>query len=175
MINTGGQAPNQNRGRHPWLVVSTNALAKTVTSKYPSEYPTWNIPGMIPRVAGGQSSIAVAAAFPYSPPIAMPKSARQARKELYSFVKPVANSREMNKTLLKMKGHLRPYLSAATPKITDSTERSMRTSVIPQVIPVFVLSNCFAICETVKLTVKKSKESHVHPRNPTCEESMMHA
>lgn len=80
MINrTGGQAPNQNKGRQPWLVVSTSALAKTVASRYPMMYPTCRIPDIRPRAAGGQSSSAVATAFPYIPPIAIPNKERQAR------------------------------------------------------------------------------------------------
>lgn len=35
MISTGGQAPNQKRGRQPWGVVSTRARANTVASRYP--------------------------------------------------------------------------------------------------------------------------------------------
>jgi hypothetical protein len=33
MIRTGGQAPNQNNGLHPWLVVFTKALANAVARR----------------------------------------------------------------------------------------------------------------------------------------------
>lgn len=56
----------------------------------------------------GQSSRAVAAALPYSPPIATPKSALQARNWLYVLLKPVPSSRTMNKMLFTTKGHFRP-------------------------------------------------------------------
>ena len=79
MIKTGGQAPNQYRGLQPCEVVSTRPRAKAVASRYPKAYPCCSMPDIKPRAASGQSSNAVAAAFPYSPPMAMPKSARQAR------------------------------------------------------------------------------------------------
>lgn len=41
--------------------------------------PCCSIPEMMPRASDGQSSRAVAAAFPYRPPMATPNSARQAR------------------------------------------------------------------------------------------------
>ncbi len=33
IIKTGGQAPNQYRGRQPWLVVPTRPLAKAVAKR----------------------------------------------------------------------------------------------------------------------------------------------
>jgi hypothetical protein len=43
----------------------------------------------------------------------------------------------------------------------DPTDLNIKTSVIPQVIWVFVLPKVSARSETVKLTVKKSKASQV--------------
>ena len=67
----------------------------------------------------------------------------------------------MNRRLLTMKGHFRPYLSAASPKIIEPTDLNMRTNVIPHVMSVVVLSNSSARSETVRLTVKKSNASQV--------------
>ena len=63
--------------------------------------------------------------------------------------------------------HLRPYRSAAIPKIVDPTERNMSTRVIPHVICVVDLSNCFARSLTVRDTVKKSKASQVQAMKAT--------
>ena len=63
--------------------------------------------------------------------------------------------------------HLRPYRSAAIPKMVDPTERNISTRVIPQVICVVDLSNCFARSLTVRDTVKKSKASHVQAKKAT--------
>lgn len=72
------------------------------------------------------------------------------------------SSRTMKRKLLTIKGHLRPYRSAAIPKMTDPTDRNMRTRVIPQVISVLVLPNVSARSSTVNETVKKSNASHVY-------------
>jgi len=72
----------------------------------------------------------------------------------------------MNRTLLTTKGHLRPYLSAAIPKVTAPTDLNMSTSVIPHVISALVLPKVLARLETVSETVKKSKASHVQAMNP---------
>lgn len=53
--------------------------------------------------------------------------------------KRLTSSRIMNKTLLTMNGHLRPYRSAAIPKRIEPTDRNISTRVIPQVISVLVL------------------------------------
>jgi hypothetical protein len=124
--------------------VSTNALAKTVASKYPSEHPTWNIPEIIPRAAGGQSSIAVAAVFPYRPPIAMPKSARQARKELYLLVKPVANSRTIKKDIIDDKWPLATVSVGCNPKNRRPNRPQHEDKRDAPSDFRIVLSNCFA-------------------------------
>lgn len=71
----------------------------------------------------------------------------------------------MKSKLLTTKGHFRPYLSDASPKVIAPTDLNIRTSVIPHVMSFFVLSNCSARLLTVKLTVKKSKASQVHAMN----------
>lgn len=73
------------------------------------------------------------------------------------------NSSTINKMLLATKGHLRPYRSAAKPKIIDPTDLNINTSVIPQVISVIETLNWAARSAVVKLTVKKSKASQVYP------------
>ena len=90
----------------------------------------------------------------------------------------------MKRMLLTMKGHLRPYLSAAIPmhsvrlcyikliaeglpNITLPTDRNIRTKVMPQVIWELDFPNCLANCETVSETVKKSNASQDHPKKPT--------
>ena len=64
----------------------------------------------------------------------------------------------MNRILLTMKGHLRPYRSAAIPKIADPTDLNIRTSVMPQVIWVLLLLKVFARSVTVRETVKKFRD-----------------
>lgn len=58
-----------------------------------------------------------------------------------------------------MKGHLRPHLSAAKPKVMAPTDRNIKTNVIPHVISAFDLPKSFASAVTVKETVKKSNAS----------------
>jgi hypothetical protein len=147
-----------------------------VANKYPKAYPCCSMPEMIPLARSGQSSRAVAAALPYSPPMAMPKSARTARNCLYVLQKPVPSSRMMNRMLFTTKGHfktvsrkttqnrilvcqlltLRPYRSAAIPNVTAPTERNISTSVMPHVMSVLERSKASAKSVTVKDTVKKS-------------------
>ena len=72
----------------------------------------------------------------------------------------------MNMMLLTMNGHLRPYRSEAIPKRIAPTDRSIRTSVIPQVMSVVVMVRSLveklsARSLTVSETVKKSKASFV--------------
>lgn len=62
----------------------------------------------------------------------------------------------MKRTLLATNGHLRPYLSAAIPKMMAPTDRNISTRVIPHVISVFDRSNVSARLVTVNETVKKS-------------------
>jgi hypothetical protein len=155
-----------------------------VARKYPTMYPIWSSPDMSPLAAGGQSSRAVATAFPYMPPIAIPNSARQARNWSYVWQKPVPSSSTIKRMLLTTNGHLRPYLSAARPKPIAPIERSISTSVRPHVMSLMLLSNSAASCVVVKLTVKKSchsvslllyirdglltKASQVHAAMATC-------
>ena len=61
-----------------------------------------------------------------------------------------------------MKGHFRPYRSAAIPNRTAPTDRNMRTSVMPQVMSVVDLPNVLDKPLTVRETVKKSKASQVY-------------
>jgi hypothetical protein len=79
---TGRHAANQNNARQP-DVVFLNAIEKTTASKYPKGYPLWNMPESKPRLFGGQSSSAVVAAFPYRPPMAMPKQPLNAKNCSY--------------------------------------------------------------------------------------------
>jgi hypothetical protein len=86
-------------------------------------------------------------------------------------VKPVPNSRIMKRTLLIIKGHLRPYRSLAIPNMIAPTDLSMRTSVIPQVISLFFLPNCLARSVTVYQVVSyqyRAPIGYTHQRD--CEE-----
>jgi hypothetical protein len=65
----------------------------------------------------------------------------------------------MKRMLLTIKGHFRPYRSAARPKMMDPTDRNISTNVIPHEIWTLVLPKVTARSERVKLTVKKSKAS----------------
>ena len=66
-----------------------------------------------------------------------------------------------------MNGHLRPYRSAAIPKIVEPTDLNISTSVMPQVMSLVVLSKVSARSATVNETVKKSKASHDQARKAT--------
>ena len=63
--------------------------------------------------------------------------------------------------------HFRPYLSAARPKVIAPTDRSMRTSVIPQVMSALVFLKVVASGVTTRDTVKKSNASQVHAKKAT--------
>lgn len=67
------------------------------------------------------------------------------------------------KRMLLTKGHLRPQRSDQTPKMTEPTGRSMRTTVMPHVISELVLSNSLASGVSTRLTVKKLKASAIQP------------
>lgn len=112
-------------------------------------------------------SLPVAAAFPYNPPIAIPNNALTAKNCSYVLQNPVPSSSTINSALLTMNGHLRPYRSAANPKMILPTDRNMSTRVIPQVISAFVLPNVSARFSTVSETVKKSKASHDQAKKAT--------
>lgn len=58
-----------------------------------------------------------------------------------------------------MKGHFRPYRSAARPNMMDPTDLIIKTRVMPHVICVVDLSKVSARSATVRLTVKKSNAS----------------
>lgn len=60
-----------------------------------------------------------------------------------------------------MNGHLRPYRSDAIPNSTAPTDRNMSTRVIPHVMSVLERPNSLEREETVRETVKKSRESQV--------------
>src|SRR5271156_1491055 len=101
----------------------------------------------------------------------MPKRARTAKNCLYVWQKPVPSSRAMKRMLFTIKGHLRPYRSAAIPKIVEPTDLNISTRVMPQVIWVLVFLNVWARSVTVRETVKKSNASQDQAKKATAKKS----
>ena len=74
----------------------------------------------------------------------------------------LTSSRIINKRLLMMNGHFRPYRSLAIPNKILPTDRNMSTRVMPHVMSVLDLSNVLLRLVTVRETVKKSNASQVY-------------
>jgi len=87
------------------------------------------------------------------------RSSKDFLKESSSVLRRVKIARTGNYFGLRIHTHLRPYLSAAKPKMMDPTDLNIKTNVIPQDISVLVFSKVLARSDKVKLTVKKSNAS----------------
>lgn len=116
-------------------------------------------------------NLPVAAAFPYNPPIAIPKSALTAKNRRNVCTKLIPSSRHMNIKIFIMNGHFRPYRSLAIPKRIAPILRSISTRVIAQVISDLLRPKVVASSGRMSVTVKKSKESQVQPRKATRKKS----
>ena len=108
----------QNSALHPADTFGTKKRLTTAAIRYPTAYPCWRKPLVIPRASTGRFSSAVAAARPHIPPIPTPNIERRARNWWKVWTKLTPISRDAMSKRLQTRGHFLPKRSDRMPKIT---------------------------------------------------------
>src|SRR5262245_18732169 len=92
-------------------------------STNPHEKPLCNIPEAVPRKCAGQCSKVSGIPAAHSPPIPIPKSARNAKSIAYEVEKPLRNAKRENHNMESINDPFLPHRSAAVPAATPPTNR----------------------------------------------------